>query len=136
MSEPSSEAYGHFYANGGAGDDIIELNTPDDTSGTSSEDIDITLRGGKGNDKLNVYEGSDLYDSADILDVGTYYGNIGGYYDGNHILDGGEGDDEVWALHNTGSADGNYGMQRLYGGNGDDILKNAFFVSHGMLLAG
>ena len=77
-----------------------------------------------------------FHDSADILDVGTYYGNIGGYYDGNHILDGGEGDDEVWALHNTGSADGNYGMQRLYGGNGDDILKNAFFVSHGMLLAG
>ena len=123
---------GHFYANGGPGDDIIEI----DNDHSSSENIDITLRGGKGNDKLNVYEGSDLFDSDGILVAPVYYANTGGYWFGNHILDGGEGDDEVWALNDTGDADGNYGMQRLYGGNGDDILKSGTYVSNGTLLAG
>ena len=98
--------------------------------------MDITLRGGKGNDKLNTYEGSDLFDSDGLVVNNPYIDNVGGYWIGNHILDGGEGDDEVWAIHDTRDADGNYGMQRLYGGNGDDILKNAINVSNGMLLAG
>lgn len=98
--------------------------------------MNITLRGGKGNDKLNIYEGSDLYDSDGLLEPTVYTPNVGGYWLGNHILDGGEGDDELWAIHDAADPDGDYGMQRLYGGNGDDILKNAVNVSNGMLLAG
>lgn len=133
--DPSTdEDVGRFYANGGAGDDIINLQVVDD-SVSDGYDVEIILRGGKGNDKLNVYEG-DLYLGGPVVDQPTYEANVGGGWNGNHILDGGEGDDEIWAIHNNDDEDGMYGGQRLYGGNGDDILKNASTVNNGMLLVG
>ena len=58
------------------------------------------MRAGKGDDKINVYEGSDLYDSDGIVDDTVLGDNVGRNYQGSLIYDGGEGDDEIWAFSN------------------------------------
>jgi hypothetical protein len=62
---------GLFYVDGGAGDDIIEPYKEYD-----DYDIDILIRAGKGNDKINVYEGSDLYDSDGEVVPLVYDNNV------------------------------------------------------------
>ena len=57
------------------------------------------MRAGKGNDKINVYEGSDLYDSDGIVDDMALSNNAATNYQGSLIYDGGEGDDEIWAFN-------------------------------------
>ena len=72
------------YINGGEGDDRL---LPGDFNG------DMTIRGGKGNDKINVYEGSDLFDSYGKVVFEVYEERIGNSSQGITLFDGGEGDD-------------------------------------------
>lgn len=59
------------------------------------------MRAGKGNDKINVYEGSDLFDSDGIVDDAVYEEHDASAYQGSLIYDGGEGDDEIWAFNDA-----------------------------------
>ena len=118
-----------FYVDGGAGDDIIKPYTRGSEIG-----VDVLVRAGKGNDKINVYEGSDLYDSDGAVVANVYSNNIGKHYDGSLLLDGGEGDDEIWHFHEWSNTDDE--LAKIYGGNGDDILKNGADNDHGLLIAG
>ena len=92
------------------------------------------MRAGKGNDKINIYEGSDLYDSDGAVDKSVYSDNNGKDYYGSLILDGGEGDDEIWHFYEWSNDDDE--EAKLYGGNGDDVLKNGANNDHGLLIAG
>ena len=80
-----------FYADGGPGDDIIKPYI-----GGFERAIDHHIRGGKGNDKINVYEGSDLFDSDGAVVSDVYTENVADNWYGSLLLDGGEGDDEIW----------------------------------------
>lgn len=120
---------GLFYADGGAGDDIIQP-----YQYYEDVDIDILIRGGKGNDKINVYEGSDLYDTDGSIDASVYERRVADDSYGKLTFDGGEGDDEIWMMQDWSNSDGDH--PRLYGGNGDDILKSAIDTEYGMLIAG
>lgn len=80
-----------FYADGGPGDDIIKPYIDGD-----DEPIAHLIRGGKGNDKINVYEGSDLIDSDGVINLQVYTDNIADDWYASLLLDGGEGDDEIW----------------------------------------
>ena len=67
--------------------------------------VDVLIRAGKGNDKVNVYEGSDLYDDDGAVDRAVYSDNNGEDYRGSLLLDGGEGDDEIWMFYDWSNSD-------------------------------
>ena len=112
--------------NGGEGDDTIR---------PGSDGYNQTVRGGKGNDKINVYEGSDLYDANGDLVTSVYEANVTSYNDGLIKYDGGDGDDEIWAQYEHSDSYNSEG-QRLYGGNGDDVIKGGWEMENGLIVAG
>ena len=120
-----------FYVDAGSGDDIISVESYGNDYG-----VDQIVRAGKGDDKINVYMDSDLdlYDSDGVVNTGVYQGRLGSAYNGSLTYDGGEGDDEIWAFQDWQDSGGD--LMRLYGGNGNDIIKHGYGIEGGLLMAG
>lgn len=75
-----------------------------------------------------------MYDTDGSIDASVYERRVADDSYGKLTFDGGEGDDEIWMMQDWSNSDGDH--PRLYGGNGDDILKSAIDTEYGMLIAG
>ena len=82
------------------------------------------MRGGKGDDKINVYnekaDGTSIVDANGVYDLDELNNLISSGVQQNGLFDGGDGDDEIWG---PWSVSGGLEPFRLYGGNGNDIIK-------------
>jgi Ca2+-binding RTX toxin-like protein len=96
-------------ANGGAGDDFINL------SGVGST-IEVEIHGGAGNDTILGGAGSDMIYGDEGQD--NLYGGGGD----DAIIDGGLGDDYLYGGGGDDLVVGGKGQDRLYGDGDDDIL--------------
>ena len=117
------------YMHGGDGDDII---LPGDTNYGETK-----VRGGKGNDQINVYnekaDGTSIVNADGTYDFTEIEMLTSTNIDQNGLYDGGDGDDEIWGPWTV------YGTQvpfRLYGGNGDDTIKSGYEYNYGLFIAG
>ena len=85
-------ATGINYMHGGAGDDII---LPGNMNYGETK-----VRGGKGDDKINVYnekaDGTSIVDADGVYDFTELATLVSSTIDQNGLYDGGDGDDEVW----------------------------------------
>lgn len=75
-----------------------------------------------------------MFDSDGAVVSSVYTSNNAENWDGSLLLDGGEGDDEIWHFYDWSNTDEE--VAEIFGGNGDDILKNGAFNDHGLLIAG
>ena len=129
-------AYGGLnYMHGGDGDDII-------LPGNVNKG-ETTVRGGKGDDQINVYnekaDGTSIINddgTYDFTELATLTSTMTAQ---NGLYDGGDGDDEIWGPWDL------FGMTampmtetpfRLYGGNGDDTIKGGWKNPYGLFIAG
>lgn len=136
----------HLHADGGSGDDTIEVlsgvTTPVTLNGGDGNDTLIysgsgtaTLNGGAGNDILSSFStntvtinggaGDDIISGGsgdDILSGGLGNDTLTGGA-GDDIIFGNEGDDTVRGGVDNDSLFGGVGNDQLAGGNGDDTLR-------------
>ena len=75
-----------------------------------------------------------MFDSDGVLDSSVYEDNVAKNANSALLYDGGEGDDEIWMLYGWDDTDDE--PARLYGGNGDDIIKHGYDNEDGMLIVG
>ena len=75
-----------------------------------------------------------MFDSDGAVVSSVYTSNVAENWYGALTLDGGEGDDEIWHFLEWSNTDEE--AAEIFGGNGDDILKNGYDNDHGLLIAG
>ena len=75
-----------------------------------------------------------MFDSDGAVVASVLSSNNAEDWDGSLLLDGGEGDDEIWHFFEWSNTDEE--VAEIFGGNGDDILKNGANNDHGLLIAG
>lgn len=75
-----------------------------------------------------------MFDSDGAVVASVLSSNNAEDWDGSLLLDGGEGDDEIWHFYDWSNTDEE--VAEIFGGNGDDILKNGANNDHGLLIAG
>ena len=76
-----------------------------------------------------------MYDSDGVIDGAVYEANVSYGAYASLLYDGGDGDDEIWMQYGWSSSSEDQGA-RLYGGNGNDILKNGYDNDDGLLMVG
>lgn len=104
--------------NGKAGNDTINvsgLESNASTEDTDTEDPNVTIDGGPGDDTII---GSDF---DDTLDGGEGDDDVSGG-DGDDEIDGGDGDDTLSGDEGDDSCDGEEGDDDMWGGDGDDFF--------------
>ncbi|WP_262696492.1 beta strand repeat-containing protein [Kordiimonas aquimaris] len=95
--------------NTGSGDNVIYSSTGNDT--LFGDDANDTLGGGDGSDSITGGDGSDII-----------YGGIGSPTDNADTLDGGAGDDQIFASFDDDLITAGEGNDTVFGGNGNDII--------------
>ena len=115
---------------GGAGNDVIDLTSPDYAFGS------VTLDGGDGNDTLWASSGNDVLLGGPGND--DLYGGAGQDYlmggSGNDTLDGDRGNDVLEGDDGNDALTDVYGNNLLYAKNGNDTLVGG--AGHELLIGG
>ncbi|HEU4424568.1 MAG TPA: M91 family zinc metallopeptidase [Pilimelia sp.] len=116
----------HIVMRTGEGND--EINVPTGTR------VDLTLLGGKGDDRIHAGDGRDVilgHDGRDRIESGAGDDRVSGGadrdyldgYRGNDVLTGGQGDDTVYGLSGDDRISGGEGRDYLEGGTGNDSIS-------------
>lgn len=114
--QPGVDTDGRIVIDASVNHDLVRVN--------SNVDLNVTMRGGDGNDRLHGGSGNDFIYGEDGHD--SLFGNAGNDklsgQAGNDVMSGGAGNDWLMGHDGRDILIGGTGADRLYGGDDDDIL--------------